>query len=58
MDCLAQRRYRMKKVILASGNKHKLEEIQEILKDYKLELQTMHDAGLVDYEIIEDGETF
>ncbi|WP_430883805.1 XTP/dITP diphosphatase [Fusibacter sp. JL216-2] len=48
----------MKKVILASGNKHKLEEIQEILKDYKLELQTMHDAGLVDYEIIEDGETF
>lgn len=48
----------MKKVILASGNKHKLEEIQEILKDYKLQLETMHDAGLVDYEIIEDGETF
>lgn len=48
----------MQKVILASGNKHKLEEIQAILKDYKLELQTMHDAGLVDYEIIEDGDTF
>jgi len=48
----------MQKVILASGNKHKLEEIQEILKDYKLELETMHDAGLVDYEIIEDGDTF
>lgn len=48
----------MKKVILASGNKHKLEEIQEILKDYKLQLETMHDAGLDDYEIIEDGETF
>ncbi len=48
----------MQKVILASGNKHKLEEIQEILKDYRLELETMHDAGLVDYEIIEDGDTF
>lgn len=48
----------MQKVILASGNKHKLEEIQEILKDYKLELETMHDAGLVDYEIIEDGDSF
>ncbi len=48
----------MDKVILASGNKHKLEEIQAILKDYKLELQTMHDAGLVDFDIIEDGDTF
>jgi len=48
----------MQKVILASGNKHKLEEIQEILKDYKLELVTMYDAGLKDYEIIEDGDTF
>jgi len=49
---------KMQKVILASGNKHKLEEIQEILKDYRLELETMHDAGLVDFEIIEDGDTF
>lgn len=48
----------MEKVILASGNKHKLEEIQAILKDYKLELQTMNDAGLVDFEIVEDGDTF
>lgn len=48
----------MQKVVLASGNKHKLEEIQEILKDYRLELETMHDAGLVDFEIIEDGDTF
>ncbi len=48
----------MDKVILASGNKHKLEEIQAILKDYKLELQTMHDAGLVDFDIVEDGDTF
>ncbi len=48
----------MEQVILASGNKHKLEEIQAILKDYKLQLKTMHDAGLVDFEIIEDGDTF
>lgn len=48
----------MEQVILASGNKHKLEEIQAILKDYKLQLKTMYDAGLVDFEIIEDGDTF
>lgn len=48
----------MKKAILASGNKHKLEEIQAILKDFDYELITMHDAGLVDFEIVEDGETF
>lgn len=48
----------MKKVILASNNKHKLKEIQEILKDFDYELITMEEAGLVNFEIIEDGETF
>ena len=46
------------KAVLASGNKHKLEEISEILKDFEYELVTMNDAGLVDFEIIEDGDTF
>ena len=48
----------MRKMILASSNKHKLEEIQDILKDFDFNLVTMKDAGLVDYEIIEDGDTF
>lgn len=46
------------KTVLASGNKHKLEEIQAILKDFEYELITMADAGLVDFEIEENGLTF
>ena len=46
------------KAILASSNKHKLEEIQEILKEFDYELLTLSDVGLGDLEIIEDGETF
>jgi len=48
----------MHKMILASGNPHKLEEIQAILKDFDIELVSMADAGLKGYEIIEDGDTF
>lgn len=48
----------MKKAILASNNKHKLEEIYDILKDFEYELISMNDAGLVDFEIVEDGDTF
>ncbi|WP_069870042.1 XTP/dITP diphosphatase [Fusibacter sp. 3D3] len=46
------------KAILASSNKHKLEEIQEILKAFDFELLTLADVGLGDLEIVEDGETF
>lgn len=45
------------KAILASNNKHKLEEIHEILKDFNYELLSMRDAGL-DMDIVEDGDTF
>jgi XTP/dITP diphosphohydrolase len=47
----------MKKVILASNNQHKLEEIFDILKDFNYELVSMKDAGL-DIEIEENGATF
>ena len=40
----------MKKVILASNNSHKLKEMKQIV--------TMKEAGLVDFEIVEDGKTF
>lgn len=48
----------MKKIVLASGNRHKLEEIQTMLKDFEFELVTMKDAGYGDDDIVEDGETF
>ena len=45
----------MKEVIIASANKHKLEEIKSILKDYKV--ISMEEAGFFD-DIVEDGTTF
>ncbi len=47
-----------RKAILASSNKHKLEEIQTILSEFDYELLTLNEVGLGDLEIIEDGETF
>ena len=48
----------MHKLILASGNQHKLKEIQAILSDFDFELVTMQEAGYGDEEIVEDGDTF
>ena len=47
----------MESVILASNNKHKLKEIQEILKDFEYNLVTMEGAGL-NMDIEETGRTF
>lgn len=47
----------MKKYILASKNKHKAEEIKEILGE-GFEIITQTDAGAGDIEVIEDGATF
>jgi len=48
----------MKRYVLASGNKHKLEEINKIVEKFDIELVMMSDVGLQDLEIIEDGDTF
>ncbi|QEK12955.1 XTP/dITP diphosphatase [Crassaminicella thermophila] len=48
----------MNKVVIASKNKHKLEEIKEILKGFPLEIKSMDEVGLEHLEIVEDGETF
>lgn len=48
----------MIKMILASKNKHKLKEIDEILKSFDIQLISMDEAGLESLEIVEDGETF
>ncbi len=45
----------MKEVIIASANKHKLEEIKSILTDYKV--ISMEEAGFSD-DIVEDGKSF
>lgn len=47
----------MKKVVLASGNAHKVHEIGIILKDFDIELKTMKDAGF-EGDIEENGATF
>ncbi len=47
----------MKKVVLASGNAHKVHEIGIILKDFDLTIQTMRDAGF-EGDIEENGSTF
>lgn len=47
----------MKKLILASNNKKKVEEIKYILKDIDLEVKSLNDEG-INVEVIEDGETF
>ena len=45
----------MKKIVLASNNKHKISEFKEILKDY--EILSLKDIGFNE-EIIEDGNSF
>jgi len=45
------------KLVLASKNKHKAEEMQAILGD-KVTLLTLDEVGCGDLEIIEDGSTF
>ncbi|MCT4593223.1 MAG: XTP/dITP diphosphatase [Anaeromicrobium sp.] len=48
----------MKEMVLASGNKHKLEEIGEILKEFNINIKSLDQVGLGDLEVVEDGETF
>ncbi len=47
----------MKRIVFATGNKNKLEEIREIFRGTGLEVVSMKDAG-ADIDIIEDGQTF
>ena len=45
------------KLILASNNAHKLEEIRAILGPWFEEIQSLREAG-IDHETVEDGKTF
>jgi len=48
----------MKKMVLASQNKHKHKEIEKITKDFGISLMTMAEAGLGDLDVVEDKDTF
>lgn len=47
----------MKKILVASNNQHKIEEIKKILDKYPVEILSLKDAG-IDIDVEEDGTTF
>lgn len=47
----------MKKIIFATGNQGKMEEIRDILGELEVEILSMKEAG-IQVDIIEDGKTF
>lgn len=47
----------MKKLIVASNNSHKIEEIKEILSDLNLEIVSLKDEN-INIDVVEDGTTF
>jgi len=48
----------MKRIIAASSNAHKIKELQAIMGKFGMEVVSRKDAGIPDFEIVEDGETF
>ena len=46
-----------RKVILASNNSHKIEEIKAILSSFQYEVVSLKEAG-IEVDVIEDGKTF
>lgn len=44
--------------VIATGNRHKLVEISEMLKDFSIQVKSMGDMGLEGLEIEETGTTF
>lgn len=47
----------MKKLIVASNNSHKIEEIKEILSDLNVNIVSLKEEG-IDVDVVEDGTTF
>lgn len=47
----------MKKIILATNNEHKVQEIKDILEDMNVKIFSLKEMG-VDIEVEEDGHTF
>ena len=47
----------MKKLILASNNKKKIKEMQEILKELNVEVKSLENEN-INIDVVEDGKTF
>lgn len=45
-------------IVAATQNKHKIDEIEAITKEFGMEIISRRDAGVPDFEIEEDGDTF
>lgn len=46
------------KLVIASKNRHKIQEIKDMLKAFHFHILSMDEAGLTDLEVVEDGQTF
>lgn len=46
-----------RKIVLSSGNKHKISEIKDILKNMIFEVLSKDDLGYIDFDVVEDGTT-
>jgi len=46
-----------RKLVLSTGNKHKVDEIKKILEDLDIEVLSKNDIDIEDFDVIEDGET-
>lgn len=47
----------MKKIIVASNNKHKIDEIKNIFSDINVEIKSLKDED-INIDVVEDGSTF
>ncbi len=46
------------RIIAATKNKHKIDEIQVITREFGMDVVSRDDAGVPDVEVVEDGDTF
>lgn len=46
-----------RKIVLSSGNKHKISEIKDILKNMNFEVVSKNDLGYADFDVEEDKQT-
>ena len=46
-----------RKLVVSTGNKHKILEIREILEGLNIEVLSKNDIGFEGFDIVEDGET-
>ncbi|QSX05072.1 RdgB/HAM1 family non-canonical purine NTP pyrophosphatase [Sedimentibacter sp. zth1] len=46
-----------RKIILSSGNEHKVKEIKKILEEFNIEIITKNEIGLKDFDVVEDADT-